>query len=289
MNFTKVKDQELISHTIQIAKKERELLVEVLDCLREIERRRLFSSLGYSSLFDFCVYKLSYSEAQAVRRIQAMRFIRTVPEVEPMIENGALTLTTVGLAHSHIKREEEHRGSPYTPTEKLGVIQVVSGKAAREAEAALLEIAQCKNPIRPDTSKLVSKELIELRITVTKKTWEHAEKLKGLLAHEHPNLSLGELFGITCQLAVDKWSTYPPSAPKVKNTKSPLHRAIWNRDQGRCRNCGSQHALEVDHIQPKALGGADTPENLCLLCRNCNQRKAIEAFGLKKMEKFLQR
>jgi len=34
-----------------------------------------------------------------------------------------------------------------------------------------------------------------------------------------------------------------------------LKAAIWKRDQGRCRNCGSEQRLEVDHIKPFALGG----------------------------------
>ncbi|MBM9504530.1 HNH endonuclease [Actinacidiphila acididurans] len=31
--------------------------------------------------------------------------------------------------------------------------------------------------------------------------------------------------------------------------------------------------LTADHITPKSAGGADTPENLAVLCRMCNARK----------------
>ena len=57
--------------------------------------------------------------------------------------------------------------------------------------------------------------------------------------------------------------------------------------QGRCENCSSIYALEIDHRIPKALGGKNLRENLRLLCRQCNQRKAIEVFGLNKMERYL--
>lgn len=48
---------------------------------------------------------------------------------------------------------------------------------------------------------------------------------------------------------------------------------VWQRDQGRCVECGSQEKLEFDHIIPVAMGGSDTTRNLQLLCETCNRRK----------------
>lgn len=58
-----------IDTTDQLVQQERELLIEILRHLREIERRRLFSALGFKSLFDYAVKRLKYSEDQAGRRI----------------------------------------------------------------------------------------------------------------------------------------------------------------------------------------------------------------------------
>lgn len=49
--------------------------------------------------------------------------------------------------------------------------------------------------------------------------------------------------------------------------------AVWQRDSGRCVECGSQDKLEFDHIIPVALGGANTDRNVQLLCQTCNRRK----------------
>ncbi|UCU95218.1 HNH endonuclease [Hydrogenophaga taeniospiralis] len=48
---------------------------------------------------------------------------------------------------------------------------------------------------------------------------------------------------------------------------------IWQRDQGRCVQCGSNAELEFDHIIPLAMGGSNTARNLQLLCAICNRRK----------------
>jgi 5-methylcytosine-specific restriction endonuclease McrA len=52
-----------------------------------------------------------------------------------------------------------------------------------------------------------------------------------------------------------------------------LKQLVWTRDQGRCRQCGSNVELQFDHIIPVALGGATTAENLQVLCGPCNRRK----------------
>ena len=48
---------------------------------------------------------------------------------------------------------------------------------------------------------------------------------------------------------------------------------VWQRDQGKCIQCGSNKKLEFDHIIPFAMGGSNTERNLQLLCENCNRKK----------------
>jgi hypothetical protein len=53
---------------------------------------------------------------------------------------------------------------------------------------------------------------------------------------------------------------------------------VWQRDGGRCVNCGSQLRLEYDHIIPIAKGGSNTARNIQLLCENCNRSKGANLF-----------
>jgi 5-methylcytosine-specific restriction endonuclease McrA len=48
---------------------------------------------------------------------------------------------------------------------------------------------------------------------------------------------------------------------------------VWQRDGGRCCNCGSRSDLHFDHVIPRSWGGSSTAENVQLLCRRCNLRK----------------
>jgi hypothetical protein len=65
-----------------------------------------------------------------------------------------------------------------------------------------------------------------------------------------------------------------------------VKRAVWLRDGGCCQwklenggACGSHHRVQYDHIEPVALGGPSTVENVRLLCARHNLLHARRIFG----------
>lgn len=65
-------------------------------------------------------------------------------------------------------------------------------------------------------------------------------------------------------------------APGQRDTRSiPQHvkSEVWQRDGGKCCQCGDHNYLEFDHIIPFSQGGATSAANLQILCRRCNLAK----------------
>jgi 5-methylcytosine-specific restriction endonuclease McrA len=52
-----------------------------------------------------------------------------------------------------------------------------------------------------------------------------------------------------------------------------VKRYVWQRDGGRCVECGSKERLEYDHIIPLSKGGSNTERNIQLLCEHHNRSK----------------
>jgi 5-methylcytosine-specific restriction endonuclease McrA len=91
---------------------------------------------------------------------------------------------------------------------------------------------------------------------------------------------------VEVEKSVVKNTAVTRAAKVTRYIPANIKREIWLKAQGRCENCRSTFALEFDHIIPFAKGGLTSKENLRLLCRNCNQRKAIEHYGAKKFDRF---
>lgn len=49
---------------------------------------------------------------------------------------------------------------------------------------------------------------------------------------------------------------------------------IYERDENKCKDCGSVEDLTIDHILPVVAGGTNDPNNLQTLCFKCNQLKS---------------
>jgi hypothetical protein len=292
MNLKTVTDRVLIEKIENLVKEERELLTAVLRHLREIDRRRLFSSLGDKSLFDFAVRCLGYPEDQAYRRISAMRLLEEIPEIEDKINAGEISLTHIGLAQSLFRQEKKIQQKEMSHNQKLAVLEQIANKSVREAERITLSRSSAPEIARPDRVNPISESRVEMRFTASADLQQKIECLKGWLAHKHPRLSLGELFEKLCDLGLSEWSPTKTAAPRKrriinKASQTEVIRHTFQGAENKCENCGSSYALEVDHIVPKAKGGASKKENLRILCRSCNQRAAVEEFGIQKMDQYI--
>ena len=80
--------------------------------------------------------------------------------------------------------------------------------------------------------------------------------------------------GITFKGFGTKKLEEPKDKKRSRRISQDVQDKVWNRDGGRCCECGSKENLEFDHIIPHSKGGANTYRNIQLLCQPCNRSKS---------------
>lgn len=278
MELRHLTDKALLEDTKYLVARERELTTKILHHLKEIGHRKLYSDLGYTSLFDYCLRELGYAESAAIRRIQASRLLGDLPQIEEKIENGSLSLTNLALLNQFFRNSEIINAD-----QKLAIMAKVENKSKKECEKVLFTISGNELPIVKDTIKRVSKYKTRYNVTLSDKTSEAIEKVKGLL---NKTLSLDDLILLMANRTIEilekekfklgRTKILPPPAHVKRVISSTVKKEVYLRDQ-KCTKCGSTHRLQFDHQLPFALGGDSSVQNIRLLCFNCNQQARIRA------------
>ncbi len=183
-NINSLSDHELSLRIKELIQREREVLNQILDHLQEVEKRKLYLKMSYPSLFEYCTKELGYSESAAQRRISSMRLIKEIPEIKDKIQSGSLSLMTISLAQSFLRKEEKENKKIYTKTEKKNLISSLEKKSKREVEKALVEISPVA--IFPkEKERALTPEAFEIRMQLTNEQIEKLRRLKIL----RPDLS----------------------------------------------------------------------------------------------------
>jgi hypothetical protein len=270
-------------------------LKNILSHLSELQRRRGFAEYGCSSLYQFCMKVLGYTEAEANLRVRAVRVVDEIPEVEAKISSGELTLSAVSKAQSFFKTQ-----NTLGVEEKKEVLLKLENKSIQECEMELLKLSPEK-PLPKDKIKPVTQTHVQVTVTISTELQSKLEKLKALMSHKNPHMTQSELLEELAEIALQKLD---PELKKQRTASmlarsnvsknkryisAQTKREVYKRAQGKCEfeGCGSQYFLETDHIVPISLGGTNDLENLRLLCRTHNQLKAIEALGFEQMNRFI--
>lgn len=265
MDLRHLTDKVLLLDTKKLVSEEREVTVKVLHHIKEIDRRKLYSDLNFSSLHEYCIKELGYSEGGAHRRITSARLIKDIPSIEKRIEQGKLSLSNITSANKFFKDHDIRDVNI-----KKDVLFQIENLSKRECDQKLFELSGAN---RPKTTTLTILDSTYVKLQEVKDLSGkifNVDELISFMAEAANEKILKEKFKQT----VSKGS--PPPAEVNRVIPAEIKRKVFKRDQ-KCVNCGSIHNLNYDHKKPYALGGGNTIENIRLLCFSCNQRARIKA------------
>ena len=306
MNLKNISDTNLLVAVQDFVKKERASTSAILFHFQGIERRRLHLERGYSSLHEFAVKFLKYSDGAAHRRIAAARLLKQLPELKVKIESGAVSLSVAAQAQDFFRAEKIDDNF-----RKAEIVETLENKTLREAQKELFKISPTAIP--RERERQLTENQIELKIVIDERLRKKLEYLRCRLSQNRNNMNYAELIEVMADMTTKKLEKPPKRAsaqklfaPQVSQKLSQprtaarrpgknLQFAIRTRDENQCaytdpitqRRCGSRYRLEYDHIVAHALGGETTTDNLRLLCRAHNHFMAVKTFGLKKIEQSI--
>ena len=135
--LAKLSNKQLIQKGDRAVRTRHELAIEVLDCLIEIDRRSLYLSEGYSSLFNYCTRRWNYSHPKAGRTIMAARCMKNFPGVRDLLVKRKITLCGVSRIAAILTEENCEEllrrvsGKRYIEIEKI-VASLRTAPAIRE-------------------------------------------------------------------------------------------------------------------------------------------------------------
>lgn len=218
LDRTRRTNAELLRDVVAHAALERTSTADVIADLGEIEARGLHRSLGFSSLFAYCVEFLHFSEDAAYKRIQVARAARTFPALLEALARGQLHLTGAGLLAPHLTPEnvgellgaaaharkaaiEEFLSRRFPRMEALlaaGVPAVRPAAPVTVPQLAPAQVVPSPSPVadpaaveavRSDgrPSRPLAPVLYDVRATIGEATHEKLERARSFLRHAVPN------------------------------------------------------------------------------------------------------
>ena len=280
----------------------------------ELERRETALDRGFTSLYDYCVKNLGYSEGAAFLRIRAARAAAEFPDVLERLRSGKLHLDAIARLYPHLTADNSTRllarVDGASKTEVLALVATLKTEPPPERDV-IAPVAPIRAVVNDatDSSPNAGPDVIpppqhRFHFTGDGQLLSLVTRLRGLLRHKYPGGLLADIFrdaasALLEKIERDRLPNSKPmnrrqagSVPKGQRLGSRIvpkrvKREVWARDDGRCafialdgRRCESRDALEYDHIIPWADGGrSDTPANIRLLCRAHNHRLGRKRFG----------
>jgi hypothetical protein len=316
-NLSERADDDLVSGLDRLVSVERQSTADVLAHLAEVDTRKLYADRAYTSMFQYVVEHLGYSEGAARRRITAARLARRFPSVLERVVSGAVHLSGLGLLGphlnevNHIELLDAARGRTKRQIEELiaarwprpDVLPMIVPVATSAPPAPEPASSPTLPPATPPQGRPVSgtaplsADSFSVAFTIDRQTRDVLAEAQDLLRHAVPDGDIGTIVaraldGLVKDLRKRKFAETdaPRSSTKARpDSRTPpaeVKREVAERDGRRCafvsddgRRCTATAWLEYDHVEARGRGGASSTDNIRLLCATHNTMHAERTYG----------
>jgi hypothetical protein len=274
-----------------IAQRERGLLAELIEYLRELDGVRGYVDLGFSSLFDYLTKAIGYSAGSAQRRIDAARLSKDVPDLGERLESGRLDLHHVSTVSKAVRQASKER--KVTASEKCYIFAQLETQTEAKTQKAVAEFFDLE--VITHTKKSIQKdESVRYQVTMSREDDELLKQAQALLSHAVPTSNLVDFIRYVSEKIIKEKAT--PARKYVKATATVevdststvavtpvperVHREVRSMHPA-CVDCGSFWFPQTDHRQPRWAGGSNERENLVTRCGPCNRAKYRHESGVR--------
>jgi hypothetical protein len=223
---------------------------------------RAFAELGYSSLYEYAMKELGYSEDQAYRRIAAAKVLRVVPEARE------LSLSKLVKASSLLKDKNLDRAGLSARVLSL------KDKTARESDILTRNKTSKKVELNEETLKLLEEVKYDLN---TSDTNELIQKLCKFYKNKTKPREVKTARAIKVDKKQLTFSRYIQAQVKDEVMKKSELQCEFVGLSG--KRCEAKTKLEYAHHFPFSLGGDNQASNLKVFCKTHNffeHQKLIE-------------
>jgi 5-methylcytosine-specific restriction endonuclease McrA len=297
MQGTSLTDEELVAQIASLCLDGRRLVARLIVYLIEVEDRALEKKSACSSMWAFCIERLHMSEGETSRRLNAAKLVRRFPSVLGRLERGDVHLSALRQVGPYLNEEnvdavlDEAKGKTRTELDEMIARRFPRPDAPTFEIPVAASMKSAAARIEP-----LSATGVLVQMTMTAEGYADLTRAKELLGHSIPDgdtVKVIERALRTLVADLDKDRRAKTSRPRRKMRPSKrghiaaaTRREVCARDGEQCtyvdsegRRCASRTRIELDHIQPRALGGSDDASNLRVRCRSHNLHAAEEIFG----------
>ncbi|MEK7790755.1 MAG: HNH endonuclease signature motif containing protein, partial [Deltaproteobacteria bacterium] len=177
-----------------------------------------------------------------------------------------------------------------------------------KSQTAQIYTASGGSNFEESKTELVARRRVKIEFCADEGLAGKIERAKEILRHKFPEGKFEDIFNQALEDMLEKrdpmrkverlekrksenglrCGSEPEKSEKFLSRYIPqeIKRKVWERDGGQCayespngKRCNEKGFLQLDHVEPFALGGKSTEENLRILCAQHNRWRAQTTFG----------